>query len=92
MLKSLSEALEARGFDTLTPVQEAVSAEELINEDLLVSAQTGSGKTVGFGIAIAPTLLGDKDRMPRAGYADGACRGSDTGTGVSGHAGTALAL
>lgn len=67
MLKSLSEALEARGFDTLTPVQEAVSAEELINEDLLVSAQTGSGKTVGFGIAIAPTLLGDKDRMPRAG-------------------------
>jgi ATP-dependent RNA helicase DeaD len=27
--------------------------------DLLVSAQTGSGKTVAFGLAIAPTLLGD---------------------------------
>ena len=67
MLKSLSEALAARGFDTLTPVQEAVSAEELIGQDLLVSAQTGSGKTVGFGIAIAPTLLGDQERMPRAG-------------------------
>ena len=34
--------------------------------DLLVSAQTGSGKTVGFGIAIAPNLLTDKEIFERA--------------------------
>src|SRR5690606_6438663 len=35
--------------------------------DLLVSAQTGSGKTVAFGIAIASTLLGDAGRFEPAG-------------------------
>jgi ATP-dependent RNA helicase DeaD len=59
MITALSEALAERGFDTLTPVQEAVTAPELAEADLLVSAQTGSGKTVGFGMAIAPTLMGD---------------------------------
>lgn len=61
MKTALAQALEARGYDSLTPVQEAVSAPELAEADLLVSAQTGSGKTVGFGIAMAPTLLGDED-------------------------------
>src|SRR5262249_20179160 len=32
--------------------------------DLLVSAQTGSGKTVAFGLAMASTLLGGEDRFP----------------------------
>jgi superfamily II DNA/RNA helicase len=59
MITALSEALAERGFDTLTPVQEAVTAPELADADLLVSAQTGSGKTVGFGMAIAHTLMGD---------------------------------
>ncbi|MBB93951.1 MAG: ATP-dependent RNA helicase [Rhodobacteraceae bacterium] len=62
----LSEALSERGYTNLTPVQEAVSAPELADQDLLVSAQTGSGKTVGFGLAIAPTLLGEADRFDRA--------------------------
>ena len=57
MIKSLSEALARRGYETLTEVQEAVTAPELENADLLVSAQTGSGKTVGFGLAIAPSIL-----------------------------------
>lgn len=60
MITPLSEALAERGYDTLTPVQEAVSAPDLAGSDLLVSAQTGSGKTVGFGLAIAPTLLGEE--------------------------------
>ncbi len=63
---ALAEALQARGYDSLTPVQEAVGAPELANADLLVSAQTGSGKTVGFGIAMAPTLLGDGEGFERA--------------------------
>lgn len=67
MNPSLSEALAERGFDQLTPVQQAVSDPDLASADLLVSAQTGSGKTVGFGLAIAPTLLGDAAAFERAG-------------------------
>ena len=59
--KALADALENRGYTTLTPVQEAVTNPELEGADLLVSAQTGSGKTLGFGLAIAPTLLGDAE-------------------------------
>jgi ATP-dependent RNA helicase DeaD len=47
-------------------VQEAVLAPELTSEDLLVSAQTGSGKTVAFGIAIAPTILEGADKFVHA--------------------------
>lgn len=41
---ALKVALEKRGYETLTPVQREVSNPELENADLLVSAQTGSGK------------------------------------------------
>ncbi|MBY8977377.1 DEAD/DEAH box helicase [Rhodobacteraceae bacterium NNCM2] len=60
MIQTLADALERRGYTSLTPVQEAVTEAGLENADLLVSAQTGSGKTVGFGLAIAPTLLGEE--------------------------------
>ena len=63
MIKTLSDALADRGYDTLTAVQEAVTNPDLAEADLLVSAQTGSGKTVGFGLAIARTLLGDAETM-----------------------------
>ncbi|WP_051294548.1 DEAD/DEAH box helicase [Gemmobacter nectariphilus] len=53
----LAAALADKGYETLTPVQQAVLAEDLAGRDLLVSAQTGSGKTVAFGLAIAPELL-----------------------------------
>ena len=64
---ALSGALAARGYETLTPVQTAVLAPEAQGADLLVSAQTGSGKTVAFGIAIAPTLLEGEDRFTSIG-------------------------
>ena len=67
MKKALADALEARGYDTLTPVQQAVLEPELDGVDMLVSAQTGSGKTLGFGLAIAPTLLGTAEHFPDAG-------------------------
>ena len=60
MKKALQDALDARGYDTLTPVQEAVLNPGYVGADLLVSAQTGSGKTLGFGLAIAPTILEDE--------------------------------
>ncbi len=56
---SLLEALTTRGYETLTPVQEAVIAAEAKGRDLIVSAQTGSGKTVAFGLALADQLLED---------------------------------
>ncbi|MEP0565610.1 MAG: DEAD/DEAH box helicase, partial [Paracoccaceae bacterium] len=41
-------------------------APEVIGKDLLVSAQTGSGKTLGFGLAIAPGLFGEAEQFDRA--------------------------
>lgn len=61
MKNALAKALDAQGYTTLTPVQQAVTAPELTGKDLLVSAQTGSGKTLGFGLAIAPALFGDAE-------------------------------
>ena len=65
MKQALADALKKRGYDTLTPVQLAVTAPELAQADLLVSAQTGSGKTVGFGLAIGDSLLGDTEVFDR---------------------------
>ena len=62
---ALARALEKKGFATLTEVQESVLAPEADGADLLVSAQTGSGKTAAFGMAIAPTLLGENERFER---------------------------
>tara|TARA_Y200000002_G_scaffold355553_1_gene336614 strand:- start:1004 stop:2980 length:1977 start_codon:yes stop_codon:yes gene_type:complete len=54
----LAEALIKRGFVTMTDVQSAVLADSCHERDLLVSAQTGSGKTVAFGLSMADQLLG----------------------------------
>jgi superfamily II DNA/RNA helicase len=64
---SLGLALEERGYLEPTPVQAAVTAPETWGRDLLVSAQTGSGKTVAYGIAMAQTLLGDAPALPAPG-------------------------
>ena len=53
----LGEALTERGYSAPTPVQSAVIQPEAAGRDLIVSAQTGSGKTVAFGIAMAGELL-----------------------------------
>src|SRR5690349_17764233 len=62
---SLAEALARQNYLEPTPVQAAV-IEAAPSADLLVSAQTGSGKTVAFGIAAAPSLLGDEARFGKA--------------------------
>ncbi|ANH04581.1 DEAD/DEAH box helicase [Shinella sp. HZN7] len=64
---AMAKALEKRGYTTLTPVQVAVSDPKIGDADALVSAQTGSGKTVAFGLALAPTLLQGEERFARAG-------------------------
>lgn len=62
---TLAAALSDRGYSNLTPVQTSVIDETLRGKDLLVSAQTGSGKTVGFGLAIASDLLDSDGRFGR---------------------------
>ena len=63
---ALDRALSERGYAEPTPVQAAVlEAEE--GRDLLVSAQTGSGKTVAFGLALATTLLGEAEKFAEFG-------------------------
>ena len=62
----LARALAERNYDTLTPVQLAVLAHEATGRDLLVSAQTGSGKTVAYGLAIAKDILDDAERFAPA--------------------------
>ena len=60
---ALARALAQRDYNEPTPVQSAVLQPEADGRDLLVSAQTGSGKTVAYGLAFAPTLLGEADHF-----------------------------
>ena len=64
---ALSRALAEREYTTPTPVQKAVVETEAEGRDLLVSAQTGSGKTIAFGMAMADTLLEGADALGPAG-------------------------
>ncbi len=60
----LRQALLARGYTEPTTVQAAVLQPDTAGRDLLVSAQTGSGKTVAYGLAFADAILGDAASMP----------------------------
>jgi ATP-dependent RNA helicase DeaD len=64
---ALARALKERNYADPTPVQSAVLAKQTEGRDILVSAQTGSGKTVAYGLVMAATLLGDAEKMPPAG-------------------------
>jgi len=53
---ALASALAQKGYDTLTPVQEAVLDEALERRDLRITSQTGSGKTIAIGFAVRDLL------------------------------------
>ncbi|WCT77049.1 DEAD/DEAH box helicase [Novosphingobium humi] len=59
-------AIETQGYTSLTEVQSSVIKEEAADRDLIVSAQTGSGKTVAFGLAMANDLLDGGETLPPA--------------------------
>ena len=63
----LARALAERNYTEPTPVQNAVLEPAAVGSDLLVSSQTGSGKTVAYGLAIGETLLGEAESLGRAG-------------------------
>ena len=59
----LQEALSQRDYNNPTDVQAAVLEPEALGRDLIVSAQTGSGKTVAFGLAMASELLDENGAL-----------------------------
>ncbi|WP_431322273.1 DEAD/DEAH box helicase [Rhizobium sp. YTU87027] len=63
VVPAIAKALVKRGYTELTPVQKSMLDPALAASDALVSAQTGSGKTVAFGLALAPTLIEDAERF-----------------------------
>ncbi len=63
----LARALTGRNYTDPTAVQSAVLAPDTLGRDLLVSAQTGSGKTVAFGLSVATELLGEAETLGQAG-------------------------
>lgn len=52
----LAKALEKTGFTELTPIQREAIPAALQGEDLIGQAQTGTGKTIAFGIPIAESV------------------------------------
>jgi ATP-dependent RNA helicase DeaD len=79
---ALSAALAARGYETATGVQAAVLDPGTAGRDLLVSSQTGSGKTIAFGVLLAEALLGS-GKPTAAPAGDGAQEGEAKAAGVS---------
>ena len=71
------EVFADRGYADPTPVQAAVLEAAAGSRDLLVSAQTGSGKTVAYGLAMASLLIGDGDMLPPPVAADTLCLHGD---------------
>ncbi|MDE2463089.1 MAG: DEAD/DEAH box helicase, partial [Alphaproteobacteria bacterium] len=63
----LARALVEKNYLEPSAVQTAVLAPEARDRDLIVSAQTGSGKTVAFGLALGETLLGADPGLEPAG-------------------------
>lgn len=62
----LQRALSDHRYETPTPVQRLVLEPRCQGRDLLVSARTGSGKTVAFGLAFGASLLGEAGTLRRA--------------------------
>ena len=58
----LAQAMPNRGFSELSSVQRAVLDAESEGQDLRISSQTGSGKTVAIGFALARHLTTEASR------------------------------
>uniref|UniRef100_UPI000371530A DEAD/DEAH box helicase n=1 Tax=Acinetobacter calcoaceticus TaxID=471 RepID=UPI000371530A len=62
--ETLQQALEGLGFTTPTTVQEQAIPAALEGKDLLVSSQTGSGKTAAFLLPTLNALAGQESVVP----------------------------
>ena len=61
--ESLQQALASLGFTAPTPVQEQSIPAAMEGKDLLVSSQTGSGKTAAFLLPTLNALAGQQDTL-----------------------------
>jgi superfamily II DNA/RNA helicase len=60
----LLTALQRRGITTPFPIQARTLPDALAGRDVLGRAETGSGKTLGFGLPMLARLLGGSARRP----------------------------
>jgi len=74
----IASALKKRGFKALTAVQKAVVSAQSQRRDLRISSQTGSGKTVAIGIALASHFLDEEESASGGGASSG--QGNHPGT------------
>jgi superfamily II DNA/RNA helicase len=56
----LLDALNRAGYDTPTPIQAQAIPSALAGRDLMLSAQTGSGKTAAFVLPVLDKIIRDK--------------------------------
>lgn len=71
LAQPLLDATEALGFTTATPVQEQVFPAAMAGGDLMVSSQTGSGKTAAFLLPVLQKILeGNPNGKPVPGRAE----------------------
>lgn len=62
---NIKKAIKDMGFEEPTPIQKLTIPEALKRKDLIGQAQTGTGKTVAFGIPILEKIF-IKDKSPQA--------------------------
>ena len=62
---ALLKAVEDKGYETPSPIQEKAIPKVLEGHDLLASAQTGTGKTAGFSIPMLQLMSKEPPRKRR---------------------------
>ncbi|KZX16803.1 DEAD-box ATP-dependent RNA helicase CshA [Methanobrevibacter cuticularis] len=63
--KEIKQAVKDMGFEEPTPIQSLTIPEALQGKDIIGQAQTGTGKTVAFGIPVLESIF-VKDNSPQA--------------------------
>lgn len=63
--KEIKKAVKEMGFEESTPIQSLTIPEALSGKDIIGQAQTGTGKTVAFGIPVLEKIY-TKDKSPQA--------------------------
>jgi ATP-dependent RNA helicase RhlE len=73
--ESLVRAVEARGYDSATPIQREAIPVVITGRDLMACAQTGTGKTAAFALPMLERLCLDGGRSCADGSQNGDGRG-----------------
>ena len=67
IIEPILKAIEEKGYNMPTPIQEKAIPVALAGKDVLVCAQTGTGKTASFAIPIIQLLQNSKEDAKRKG-------------------------